>query len=297
MSGVPPRRGKSFRREIKPVRKVPRPLLEIDTLSIRRDGTQILREVDWSVRRGEHWVILGPNGSGKTSLLAALTGYFMPTSGDLTLLGQKFGESDWRKLREHIGIVSSSIRQRIPDYEPATEVVVGGKYAMIDFWGTPKPAEVRAARKLLAGLDCAYLADREWGVLSQGERQRVLIARALMAKPELLILDEPCAGLDPVARERFLNWLDRLGQSSGRPALVLVTHHVEEIMPAFSHVLMLKDGAVAATGRMKETLTSANLSKTFATRIRLQRKLGRYTLVLPREGFCDVERGASLRTS
>ena len=106
-----------------------------------------------------------------------------------------------------------------------------------------------------------------------------------MAKPELLILDEPCAGLDPVARERFLNWLDRLGQSSSRPALVLVTHHVEEIMPAFSHVLMLKDGAVAATGRMKETLTSANLSKTFATRIRLQRKQGRYTLVLPRDAF------------
>ena len=285
ISGVAPRRGKSSRREIKLVRKAPLPLLQIDTLSIRRDGTHILREVDWSVRRGEHWVILGPNGSGKTSLLAALTGYFMPTSGDLMLLGEKFGESDWRKLREHIGIVSSSIRQRIPDYEPATEVVVGGKYAMIDFWGTPKPAEVRAARQLLAGLDCAYLAGREWGVLSQGERQRVLIARALMAKPELLILDEPCAGLDPVARERFLNWLDRLGRASSRPALVLVTHHVEEIMPAFSHVLMLKDGAVAATGPMKETLTSANLSKAFAIRIRLQRKLGRYTLVLLRAGF------------
>jgi iron complex transport system ATP-binding protein len=176
---------------MKPPRRSAAPLLSVRQLTIRRGRVQILRDVSWTVRRGEHWVILGPNGSGKTSLLSALTGYLMPTSGELELLGQRYGESDWRELRKHIGLVSSSIRQRMPDDEPAVETVVSGKYAMIDFWGQTTPAEIRAARRLLAGLECASLADRPWGVLSQGERQRVLIARALMAKPRLLIIDEP----------------------------------------------------------------------------------------------------------
>jgi iron complex transport system ATP-binding protein len=253
-------------------------LLQVTGLVVNRGGTAILKGIDWTVRRGEHWAILGPNGSGKTSLLSALTGYLMPTAGEMTLLGQRYGESDWRELRKRVGLVSSSIRQRMVDEEPAVETVVSGKYAMIDFWGSPKPAELRAARKLLGGLDCSYLADRPWGVLSQGERQRVLIARALMAKPDLLILDEPCAGLDPVARERFLLWLQALGQGNGRPGLVLVTHHVEEIVPALTHALLLRGGGIVAAGPVAEALTSDQLSLTFDAAVRLTRRGGRYAL-------------------
>jgi iron complex transport system ATP-binding protein len=202
----------------------------------------------------------------------------MPTAGEMSLLGQRYGESDWRELRKRVGIVSSSIRQRMADQEPAVETVVSGKYAMIDFWGEPTPAERRAGRKLLVGLDCGYLADRPWAVLSQGERQRVLIARALMAKPDLLILDEPCAGLDPVARERFLDWLQALGQRTAQPGLVLVTHHVEEIVPALTHALLLRGGEAVAAGPLGRTLTSAQLSRTFDAPVRLSRRTGRYSL-------------------
>ena len=203
----------------------------MDQLRIVRDGTVILHDANWSVLRGQHWVILGANGSGKTSLLSALTGYLMPTSGEISLLGETYGQSDWRELRKKIGLVSSSVRQMMADDEPALETVASGKYAMIDFWGRLTRAEKMRARQLLRQVECEYLADRPWCVLSQGERQRVLIGRALMAKPRVLILDEPCAGLDPAAREHFLDFIQRLGQTGNAPTLILVTHHVEEIMP------------------------------------------------------------------
>ena len=187
------------------------PILKVSNLRIERDGTVILDDVSWRVQHGEHWVILGANGSGKTSLLSALTGYLMPTAGEISLLGETYGQSDWRGLRKKVGLVSSSVRQRMADGEPALETVASGKYAMIDFWGRVTRAEKAAASKLLRSVECDYLADRPWGVLSQGERQRVLVARALMAKPRVLILDEPCAGLDPAAREHFLQFLQRLG--------------------------------------------------------------------------------------
>ena len=229
-------------------------------LRIERGGTVILRGVDWRVQRGEHWVILGANGSGKTSLLSALTGYLMPTSGEISLLGETYGQSDWRELRKKIGLVSSSVRQKMADDEPALETVASGKYAMIDFWGRLARGEKIQALKLLRQIECAYLAERPWRVLSQGERQRVLIGRALMAKPRVLILDEPCAGLDPAAREHFLQFLQRLGARKNSPTLVLVTHHVEEIMPVFSRVLVLKNGRVLAAGKKPAVLNSKNLS-------------------------------------
>ena len=253
-------------------------ILEVANLRIVRDGTVILHDVNWRVQRGEHWVILGANGSGKTSLLSALTGYLMPTSGDVSVLGETYGESDWRELRKKIGLVSSSVRQMMADAEPALETVASGKYAMIDFWGRLTRAEKIQARKLLRQVECDYLAARPWGVLSQGERQRVLIGRALMAKPRVLILDEPCAGLDPAAREHFLQFIQRLGQRKNAPTLVLVTHHVEEITPAFSHVLLLKDGRVLATGEKAGVLNSRNLSRTFNARTKLEKLGNRYTL-------------------
>ena len=253
-------------------------ILTVRDLTIQRGDTRILDRVSWEVARGQHWVILGANGSGKTSLLAALAGYLTPTAGDITVLGETFGASDWRELRKHIGLVSSTVRQMVPEEEDALTTVVSGKEAMIGFWGNTKSADRKAARVLLRQVEADYLADRPWLVLSQGERQRVLIARALMARPRLLILDEPCAGLDPVAREQFLAFLQRLGSRRGAPALVLVTHHVEEIMPVFGHALLLREGRVIAAGERARVLTGALLSRTFAAQLRVTRRGGRYKM-------------------
>ena len=256
------------------------PVLEISGLTIVRDGTRILRDLSWRVEPGQHWVILGANGSGKTSLLSALTGYLMPTAGEITLLGERYGESDWRELRTHVGLVSSSIRQLMANTEPALFSVASGRYAMIDYWGTPSRADRKRAQELLQLVECGHLARRPWAVLSQGERQRILIARALMARPRLLILDEPCAGLDPVAREHFLQFLDRLAATPDSPTLLFVTHHVEEITPMFSHALMLRGGQVIATGPRRKVLTSANLTALFGARVTLGKRAGRHTLAV-----------------
>ena len=254
------------------------PILNLQHLRIERGGTVILDNVSWSVQPGEHWAVLGANGSGKTSLLSAVTGYFMPTAGDIELLGHRYGESDWRELRCRVGIVSSAVRQLMAEEEPALDSVITGRRAMIDLWGKVTAAERREAKRILAQVECSYLAERPWGVLSQGERQRVLIGRALMARPKLLILDEPCAGLDPGAREHFLLFLQRLGAKRNSPTLVLVTHHVEEIMPVFSHALLLQGGRVLACGRKNEVLSSVSLSKAFDTRIKLLKSGGRFAL-------------------
>jgi iron complex transport system ATP-binding protein len=255
-----------------------KPVLKISNLRIQRGDTVILDDVTWRVEPREHWVILGANGSGKTSLLSALTGYLMPTAGEIFLLGKKYGRADWRELRKKIGIVSSSLRQMMADEEPALETVVSGKYAMIDFWGKVSRADHARALKILRQIECAHLAARPWRVLSQGERQRVLIGRALMARPRVLILDEPCAGLDPAAREHFLQFLQRLGQNKNAPTLVFVTHHVEEIMPVFSRVLILKTGAVLSSGDKHSALNAKNLSRAFGARMRLLKTDNRYAL-------------------
>lgn len=256
-------------------------VLSVSALRIERGGTVILHDVHWRVTRSQHWAILGANGSGKTSLLSALTGYLMPTAGVITVLGETYGESDWRELRKQIGLVSSSVRQMMADDEPALETVASGKYAMIDFWGRLTRAETAEARRWLSAVECAHLAGRPWRVLSQGERQRVLIGRALMARPRVLILDEPCAGLDPAAREHFLQFLQRLGASKNSPTLVLVTHHVEEMMPVFSHVLILSKGTVLAAGRKGDVMTAKNLSRAFTAEVKLQTRRGRYLLKIP----------------
>ena len=254
------------------------PILSVSNLRIVRDRTVILRDVSWRVQRGEHWVILGANGSGKTSLLSALTGYLMPTAGEVSLLGETYGESDWRELRKKIGLVSSSVRQMMAEDEPALETVASGKYAMIDFWGRVTRTEKAEALRLLENVECGHLAARAWRVLSQGERQRVLIGRALMAKPRVLILDEPCAGLDPAAREHFLQFLQRLGAQKNSPTLVLVTHHVEEMMPVFSHVLILRNGGVLASGRKVDVMTAKNLAVAFAAKLTLHVRDGRHIM-------------------
>ncbi len=261
-----------------------KPVLAVEGLRIEREGVVILDDVSWRVEPGQHWVILGSNGSGKTSLLKALSGYFMPTAGGVSVLGSVYGRADWRGLRLRIGLVSSAIRQMIEEGETALDAVLSGKYAMVNFWGKAAPADRRRALRILARVECAPLASRLWLHLSQGERQRILIGRALMARPRLLILDEPCAGLDPLAREHFLNFLQRLGGQKNAPALVLVTHHVEEIVPVFSHVLLLKEGRALAAGEKEKTLTPRLLSEAFGGRIAVRRSGGRYALSIRATG-------------
>ncbi len=247
-------------------------VLKITGLKVQRDETIILENISWEINRGEHWVILGANGSGKTSLLSALTGYLMPTEGEIELLGEHYGRSDWRELRKKIGIVSSSIRQMMADSEPALDTVASGKYAMIDFWGTPSKKDRAEAKKILRQIDGEYLAERPWMFLSQGERQRILIGRALMAKPHILILDEPCAGLDPVARENFLQFIQGLGQRKNSPTLIFVTHHVEEIQPIFSHVMLLQNGKCFIAGKKNPVLNSQNISEIFGSNLKIHRR-------------------------
>lgn len=260
------------------------PILAVSRLRVTRGDNVILHGLDWCVRSGEHWVILGGNGCGKTTLLKALLGYLSPSSGEIALLGQRYGEADWRELRLQIGIVTSALQASVPAAEPALETVISGRYAQLDLWLTPTRADIVAAKKRLRSLGAARLVKREWQFLSQGQRQRVLIARALMARPRLLILDEPCAGLDPVAREDFLRFLNRLARQKNTPALVLVTHHVEEILPCFTHALLMRAGRVVAAGARARTLTTPQLSATFATPLRLTRRSGRYVLRFGQRG-------------
>jgi iron complex transport system ATP-binding protein len=259
-----------------------REILSVHALTVTRGRTHILRGLDWTVRAGEHWAILGPNGSGKTSLLRALTGYMTPTSGAIRLLGQEYGEADWRELRLQVGIVTSALQASIPPAEAALETVVSGRYAQLDLWARPSRAETKQGLSLLRFVGATHLARREWLYLSQGERQRVLIARSLMARPRLLILDEPCAGLDPVAREEFLGFMGVLARRRSGPSLVLVTHHAEEIVPSFTHALLIRGGEAYASGPREKVVTTRGLSGVFGAPVSVRVARGRYQVTARR---------------
>jgi iron complex transport system ATP-binding protein len=209
-----------------------------------------------------------------------MTGYLPLTAGSISVLGETYGKTDWRDLRTRVGIVSSAIQQLMPGHENALDAIISGKRAMIGLWGDTAEDDRARAMEILRQTEATGISDRPWRFLSQGERQRVLIGRALMTKPELLILDEPCAGLDPVAREQFLQFIERLSQDANAPSLVLVTHHVEEIMPGFSHVLILKSGRVLAAGAKDLVLRADHLSEALGAPLRLSQSHGRYSLAV-----------------
>ncbi|NUM56550.1 MAG: ATP-binding cassette domain-containing protein [Candidatus Hydrogenedentes bacterium] len=253
-------------------------ILSLDSIGFVRDSRTILNCVSWTVRRGEHWAILGANGSGKTTLLKIVTGYEWASEGTLDVLGNRFGETDVRALRRHVGWVSASIEQRLPADDDALDVVLSGIDASLGLYRHFDRDERNAALAALAGVGGDHLAHRKFGVLSQGEQQRVLIARALAARPALLLLDEPCAGLDPAARHHFLRDIGNLAQTPTAPALVLVTHHIEEIGPWINRVLILARGAVLAQGTPEETLTAPILSEAFAAPCEVTFEHGSYRL-------------------
>ena len=270
-----------------------RPIFEVKKLRVERDAV-ILHEVSWRVDRGQHWVILGANGSGKTSLLRALTGYLMPSSGEIRMGAARFGANDWREVRQSVGLVSSSLGHQIEPGQTALDVVLSGRGAQINFWGRAPEAEERRALRILRQVRASHLTERPWLYLSQGERQRVLIGRALMARLRMLFLDEPAAGLDPVAREDFLKFLTALAKSRQAPTLVLVTHHIEEIVPLFTHVLLLRGGKTLAAGPTAQVLTSAHLSGTFGAPVAVRRTATRYRLEVGRHtgSFASGQRQA-----
>ncbi|MDZ4406248.1 ATP-binding cassette domain-containing protein [Prosthecobacter sp.] len=255
------------------------PVLEVTDLTFRR-GRPILKGITWRVDPGQHWCILGPNGCGKTSLINLITGYDSATSGTLRIGRSVFGDDDWREVRRRVGLVTNTLATYLESSEPVLDVIASGREAKLNLIELPSPAVRRDAARLLKQVGCAYLRDALWGPLSQGEKQKVLICRALMAKFKVLILDEPCAGLDPVAREHFLQWMQNLAVKPRAPSLVMVTHHVEEILPCITHVLMLRDGRVHAAGPKMEMLHSSHLSQIYGASVKLSRHGDRYSLRL-----------------
>ncbi|MDR3555518.1 MAG: ABC transporter ATP-binding protein [Syntrophobacteraceae bacterium] len=239
------------------------PWISIKNVRFVRSRRQILDDISWEIKPGENWVVLGANGSGKTTLLQILAGYLWPTSGEVTVLGKRFGEVDLRALRRKIGWVGSFLQAQVPPSQKPLEFIVSGKYASLGIFEKPEPADFEDAAQLAARLNCQNILDSPYAVLSQGEKQRLLIARALIHKPGLLILDEPCGGLDLVSREQLLSTLESLGREPGGPSMILVTHYLEEIMPAFGHVFLLKSGRCAAKGEKKAILRPDLLTELF----------------------------------
>lgn len=246
--------------------------LRLTGVSILRDGTTLLADVDWSVAAHDRWVVIGPNGSGKTTLLAIAGARLHPSRGAVEILGERLGASDWRAVRARVGFVSGALVRSLRPSLAAIDVVVTAKYGALEpWWHRYTDADLARARSLLELTGVGALADRTFGVLSEGERQQVLLARLLMADPGLLLLDEPFAGLDLGARERLLARLGALALDPATPPLVLVTHHVEEIPPGATHALVLSGGHVVSSGLIDEALTAESIGTAFGLSVALGR--------------------------
>jgi iron complex transport system ATP-binding protein len=253
-------------------------VLQLTNVSVVRARTPIVNDVTWSVDGAERWVILGPNGAGKTTLLQIAAALIHPTSGQATLLDATLGKVDVFDLRPRIGLVSSAMTKRIPADESVLNVVMTAAYSVTGRWNEEyEDVDVARARSVLRDWRLDDLADRTFGGLSDGEQKRVLIARAVMTDPELLLLDEPAASLDLGSREELLALLSEFAASPKAPAIVMVTHHVEEIPSGFTNALLLAKGSVVASGPIEDIVTAERLSETFGLPLEVTHSAGRYS--------------------
>lgn len=250
-------------------------ILDIRNVSFYRNGFYILKNINWTVKSGEHWAVIGLNGSGKTTLLKMITGYLSPSRGKMRVLGNEFGRVDLRELRKLIGWVSSSLQESLYTTDTVEEIVLSGKYASIGLYDKPGKEETEKADSLINQFELSAMKERKYYSLSQGEKQKVIIARALMCSPRLLILDEPCIGLDIFARENFLFLVEQICNMENSPTLLYVSHHIEEITPSFQHALFLKNGEVYSAGRTKDLISENNLLKFYERPVEIDWNNGR----------------------
>ncbi|WP_277246032.1 ABC transporter ATP-binding protein [Micrococcus terreus] len=255
-------------------------VLELAAVSVTRGGKDLVQELSWQVREGERWIIMGPNGAGKSTLLQVAAARLHPSAGMVGILDEVIGAVDVFELRPRIGLSSAALATQLPETETVLNAIVTASWGVTGRWNEGYESfDEDRARDLAAQWGLERLEDRRFGTLSEGERKRVLIARALMTDPELLLLDEPAAGLDLAGRESLVSSLTELAQDEDAPALVLVTHHLEEVPPGFTHALLMRGGAVVAAGELETTLTEQNLSETFGVPLKVSVTEGRYTAV------------------
>ncbi|NUR73601.1 MAG: ABC transporter ATP-binding protein [Hamadaea sp.] len=249
-----------------------------DHVDVTRSGQHLLRDLTWRVELDERWVVLGPNGAGKTTLINLAAGRTHPTKGTMHVLGERIGRTDLTELRTRVGLSTAALAERIPADEVVRNVVVTAAWSVVGRWKEDyEAADLARAEALMAQFGVVQLADRLYGTLSEGERKRVQISRALMTDPELLLLDEPAAGLDLGGREDLVGRLARVAADPDSPALVLVTHHVEEIPPNFTHAMLLRRGEIVAAGLLDEVITGDNLSTTFGVPLKVSYEDGRFS--------------------
>jgi iron complex transport system ATP-binding protein len=253
-------------------------VLRLRGVEVRRDAAVLLHDVDWTAHANERWILIGPNGAGKTTLLQVASTMVFPSRGTVDVLGQRLGETDLFELRTRIGLASAALAEQVPPAEKVIDLVLTASYAILGRWKEEyDSADVTRAVELLDALGCAHLIRRKFATLSEGERKRVQIARALMPDPELLLLDEPAAGLDLGGREDLLRRLTGLARDPKAPMMVLVTHHVEEVPDGFTHAMLLRRGSVLAAGPLAEVFTERNLSKCFGIQLEVEQRQSRWT--------------------
>ncbi|WP_406319286.1 ABC transporter ATP-binding protein [Streptosporangium sp. NBC_01639] len=247
-------------------------VLRLQDVTVRRDGAVLLRDIDWTVHEDERWVVIGPNGAGKTTLLQVVGAMLFPSEGIVEILDERLGQSDVFELRSRVGLASAALAEKVPPEEKVIDLVLTASYAILGRWTEEYDSDdVTRAVELIDQFGAAHLIRRRFNTLSEGERKRVQIARALMPDPELLLLDEPAAGLDLGGREDLVRRLSTFAHDPKAPTMVLVTHHVEEVPSGFTHALLLRHGSVVAQGEIDQVMTADNLSRTFDIPLNLER--------------------------